>query len=81
MSKFIGYTVGLETSAGFAKAEYNSASDGVEITAVSARNLGRIKSAGTAVVSKDEFDNRPTDPYDSIAEARWAFEKLGVEIG
>lgn len=80
MAKFIGLTAGLQTSAGLIKAEFYRTPEGVDITAVSANNLSRVKSAGKATVSEAEFADRPVDPYDNLAEARWAFGKLGIEV-
>ena len=34
---------------------------------------GRMNSFGELVISRDNWDNRPFDPADSIVEARWAF--------
>lgn len=81
MKNFIGFTVGLHTSAGFLSAEFNrAAGDRVAINAASARNMGQLKNVGTAWVSLSEFNERPQDAYDDIVEARWAFSKLGIEI-
>ena len=77
---FIGYTIGLQTSAGFIKAEYTRTASGVTIKAVSANSLGAVHSVKRADVSAADFEARPVDPYNSTSEAIWAFNKLGVEI-
>jgi hypothetical protein len=81
MSKFIGYTSGFKVRRfGLAKAEFNRVNGGVQISLVSAQNLGAFGGRRKVVVSAEEFNGRENDPYNSLAEARWAFEKLGVEL-
>ena len=84
MSTFISYTIGLVVTGSavrkptLAKVEYNTHKDGVKLNLVSGSNLGKIHKAGTVVVSQEEFDDRPRDPYNDTVEAQWAFNKLGV---
>lgn len=84
MSKFIGYTVGLEcngyTQIGkLVQVEYSRLSDeSVLLQTVSARNLGKL--VGSKVISADEFADRPSDPYDNIDEARWALNLCGWSL-
>lgn len=79
---YLGTTIGLQTTAGFARVEYSRAESGgpVALTAVSARNLNRIGTVPIVKISAEEFEGRPCDPYDDIAQARWAFEKIGLYI-
>jgi hypothetical protein len=84
MSKFIGYTVGLECNgrgkvARFLKVEYSRANNGgVILSAVSGHDLSSANIR--TVLTAEQFENRPTDPYDSIIEARWALKRLGFSL-
>lgn len=81
---FIGYTVGLEANrAGvlgkMVKVEYSRNQDGgIKLTAVSGRDLSKM--VGHAIISANEFADRPQDDYDSVVEARWALEKCGWSL-
>ncbi len=80
--EFIGYTIGLEcwinNRLKMVKCEYTRAGDGVRIHAVSGHSLGRFDGGHSKVISKEEFRNRPDDPYDDIVEAIWALEQIGL---
>ena len=84
MAKFIGYTVGLECNKGeqvgkLVKVEYSRNSDHtVSLSAVSGRNHAKLP--GAAVISAEQYEDRPSDPYDNIAEARWALAKVGYTL-
>lgn len=81
MSKFIGYTVGLECRIGgkikMIKCEYCRADGGVMIHAVSGNNLGRI-GGRSKIISQVVFDARPVDPYDGTREAIWSLKQIGL---
>lgn len=84
MSTFIGYTVGLECWVGqrltIAKIEYTRLRDGsISLQPVSGHNLAQLPGGWTRVTA-DEFDNRPTDPANSTAEAVWALRRAGLDI-
>lgn len=78
MSKFLGYTVGLECNKDdqvgkSVMVEFSQADDGrVSLTPVSARNMGRV--GATCTIAADKFSGRPSD---KIAEARWALGLCG----
>lgn len=84
--KFIGYSVGLRASGhGYSgllvKAEFTRMGDGrVKVSAASGESLGAVGRVKHVFVTADEWSNRPNDPYDSIKEARWAFDLLGFEL-
>jgi len=84
MSKFLGYTIGLECNRGdvvgkMVKAEYTRLQSGsVRVQAVNGRNLGALP--GTKTIAADVFSDRPTDPYDSATEARWALALCGWDL-
>ena len=84
MSKFIGYTLGLECNghgrAGkMVKVEYSRNEDGtVVLAAVSGNNLASLNQRKT--ITAGEFEARPTDAYSGISEARWALGKLGYSL-
>lgn len=85
MSEFISTTIGLKASDGskswLTKVEFSRLPDrSVELKAVSGRNLSPIKQIKTKVLSAAEFADCPADPYDDVAEARWALGKLGLSI-
>lgn len=81
---FIGYTIGLEASRGpvmgkMVKIEYSKNKDGsVKLTAVSGRDLSKMQ--GHAVIAASEFEDRPQNAYDSVAEAKWALGKCGWSL-
>lgn len=80
---FMNYTTGLLASkngeAMLVKVEYSKNKDGgVTLQVVSGRNLE--KTSGKKALSRQEFDDRPTDPYDSIVEAKWALAQCGWTI-
>lgn len=82
--EFIGYTIGLEATANtgmykqgrMVKVEYTKiGNDMVRLSAVSGNNLSKIK--GSAVITQEQFDERPQDAYNDVSEAKWALEKCG----
>ena len=81
MSKFIGYTIGLganghEQVGKMVKVEYSKLADGrVKLQATSGNNLSSM--SGSKTISAQEFEGRPTDPYDQVGEARWALGLCG----
>lgn len=81
MAKFIGYTIGLEANKSdiigkMVKASYERNEDGsVKIQATNGRTLGALP--GIAIVTGEEFENRPFDFDDGAIEARWALNKTG----
>lgn len=81
MSKFVGYTAGLECDGHgivgkLVKVEYSRLSDGrIKLQATSGRDLSAV--AGSKVITQAEFEDRPSDPYDTILEARWALQLCG----
>lgn len=84
MSTFIGFTIGLNCN-GHGKTgkllqtEFNRLDDGrVKLTAVSAHNGASLKIS--TVVSAQQYENRPFDPYDNVTEARWAMAQLGFTL-
>ena len=83
MSELIGYTVGLMASNGQAsklvKVEYTRNADrSVSLKVVSGRNQAFAE--GKSKVTAEEFADRPNDPYNNIAEARWALGLCGWTI-
>lgn len=52
----------------------------ITLTAVSGHTLGKIMAIAPLTLRWDQFDDRPTDAFDDIIEARWAFEKLGLTV-
>jgi hypothetical protein len=86
MSSFIGYTVGLTVShenyrtGKLMKVEFSRDGDLVTLKAVSGHNLEPMRAIKSIKIQRDEFADRPHDPYNNIVEARWAFEKLGIEL-
>jgi hypothetical protein len=78
MSKFLGYTIGLESNraehiAVMAKIEYNQRDDGrISMTVVNGHNLAQMP--GGAVVTARAYEARPRD---RVAEARWALNHCG----
>lgn len=84
MSKFIGCTIGLEANRGgfvgkMVKVDYTRLNKNqVRLDAVSGRNLEKMQ--GFKVISQDDFSSRPTDPYDSVAEAKWALNLCGWNL-
>lgn len=82
MSKFIGYTVGLqavgEMHNGLVKVEFSeSAGGGIEARLVSGNNLRHIRDAGNLTITREEYEDRPRD---NIDQAAWAFDKFGYSI-
>lgn len=53
-------------------------SEEVMLTALSGRTLAAIPRVSRVKVSREEWEDRPTDPYDSTVEATWALGKLGL---
>lgn len=84
MSKFIGYTVGLDATSKtgksvLAKVGYYSMPDGtVKLVPASGRNLSEITNG--VKIPKAEFDARPRDPYNDTREAVWALERCGFTV-
>lgn len=84
--EFIGYTIGLECNhnsarrqmmAKMVKVEKNRRADGsVELSAVSGHNLGKFRGC-KAIVSAEDYENRPFDAYDAAEEAVWALNLCG----
>ena len=81
MSKFIGYTIGLEANRNsqigkMVKVSFERDENGfIRLKAVSGRNLEAMK--GHATVSAEQFQERPQDAYDGSVEARWALNQCG----
>ena len=86
MNKFIGMTAGLECNGnGFVgkmiRIEYQRNADGsVSLVSVSGNTLARYKNVKAVVITKDQFVNRPTDPYNNIEEAQWALHQCGWRL-
>lgn len=59
-------------------AYYRQDDGSVRLGAESAYNMSRLP--GTAVVSAEEFAERPTDAYNDLVEAKWALHKCGWRI-
>ena len=80
MSKFIGYTVGLECFVGdtgikSVSVEYSEEQDGkITLQAVSGRNLQSFGGNYHATITRSVFESRPVDAYDKIPEAVWALD-------
>ena len=49
----------------------------VTLVAVNGHNTAPIHKTGKVVISREEYENRPTDPYDDSVEALWAMSRLG----
>ena len=85
MSKFIGYTAGLEcyvpgiTGIHMIKIEYSKSADGVKLQAVSGLNLEPIARKFSAAISPEAYAGRPVDPYDNTEEAVWALRQVGLK--
>ncbi len=83
MSKFIGYTNGLDCNGHgnvgkLVKVEYTRLNSGdVRLSAVSGRNLAALGHCST--VTAEQFDNRPGagEVGGNVAEARWALGIIG----
>ena len=85
---FIRTTVGLLarhanlTSPKLVKIHAYRLDDGsVSLRSVSANNLAPIHAAKHVIVSADAWANSPADPYDDVAEARWALSRCGWSVG
>jgi hypothetical protein len=82
MSKFIGYTVGLECwingSIKMVKCEYSRIDGGVMIRAVSGNNLGRFGGGHSKNISQETYEARPIDCYNDTIEAIWALKQIGL---
>ena len=85
--KFLSITIGLNVDLGaaqqtrkLAKVCFSERGEVVVAHIESAGNMSVIKSSGQRIITKDDYNNRPTDPYDSIVEAKWAFGLFGVSI-
>lgn len=81
---FIGYTIGLEANRSpvigkMVKVEYSRNKDGsVKLNAVSGRDLSKMQ--GHAVLSAEQFANRPQDAYNDVKEAKWALRHCGWSL-
>lgn len=79
MSKFIGYTIGLECNGHgqvgkLVKIEISATSnDTIKLSAVSGHNLGKINRSVT--IDRVEFESRPR--AGTVEEAIWALAKCG----
>ena len=86
MSKFIGYTSGLDCNGHgkvgkLVKVEYKRLDNGdVRLGAVSGHNLGALGHYST--VTAEQFDNRPGagEVGGNVAEARWALGIVGYTL-
>ena len=54
--------------------------DTVTVVAVSGHNLEPIKQSPVVVISREKFNNRDSDPYDSVVEFRWFAALCGWEL-
>jgi hypothetical protein len=83
MNTFIGYTCGLMASKNgiskLVKVEYSTNKyNGITLQVVSGYNLE--KTSGKKSISKDDFNNRPHDPYNNVSEATWALGQCGWSV-
>lgn len=83
--KFITSTIGLNAfhdsgeSSGLVRFEYYSKNEStVLIQPVSGRNLNKMP--GHKLISKEVFNERDTDPCDSVVEWKWAASKCGWNL-
>lgn len=81
MSKFIGYTVGLECwidgAIKMVKVEYSEEHDGyVKLQAVSGHNLTSFGAHHSANIKREKFDNRELN--DKTEQAIWALKAIGL---
>ena len=87
MPKFLNYTLGLMAAHSSKPqgapllvrvAYYALPAGDIRLQAESGHNLSAIPHAKT--ITRDVFDNRATDTYDGVVEARWALAELGFSI-
>lgn len=81
-TEYLGSTVGLECNhqhggiGKLVKVLYERRGEQrVALQAVSGRTLANA--GKPIIIDRNEFDARPRDPYNSIAEARWALNRCG----
>ena len=61
--------------------EYTAEEEGpVKMTAVSGNTLAKMAKGGTNTISREDYENRPTNPYNNTHEAIWALSLLGWEV-
>lgn len=83
--EFIGTTVGLQVYGehdeclGLLRVEFYRQVDGsVQLVAVNGHNLG--PAGFVATVSAEAYEDRPSELYDDLVEARWAFRQFGMSL-
>lgn len=71
MTSFYKYTTGINGL----RVEVSKHNDGFRLRAE--RNSRYIPKA-RIVITADEWEGRPHDPYDDLVEASWALERCGI---
>lgn len=56
---------------------YRNADGSVTLKSISGHTLGDIPQAGHVQLSAEEWEGRPSDPYDDLMQTKWALEKCG----
>lgn len=59
---------------------HKTASGDVKLIATSGYSGGRFNKIPAVIISKDDFDNRDYDCYNSTVQFFWAIRKLGFEF-
>lgn len=56
---------------------YRNADGSVTLKSISGHTLGDIPQAGHVRLSAEEWEDRPSDPYDDLQQTKWALTKCG----
>lgn len=59
------------------RVQYYRDREQIVLESVSAVNLGRMKGVALVRITPEQFESRPSDPYDSAREAQWALRRCG----
>lgn len=85
--EFIGSTVGMQAyhpnmfESKLIRVEYYRTDEGIQLRAVSGRNLARVKVVPAVIISKEEYNDRDHDHCDDAVEFFWAVKILGFDLG
>lgn len=84
--EYYGSTIGMMArhqnmnKTGIVRVEFYRTNKGVELHAISGKNLERIRNIKTVTISIDEFNDRPNLQTENCNEFFWATKKLGFEL-
>ena len=83
--EFLGCTIGLECNyhemrGKLVCAEYLRNPDQTVTLMAASGRTGRQMPGWNVTLTAEQYENRPTDPYNNVPEARWALNLLGWSL-